>query len=378
MKQFNNLRQLAQDLRNRLEEKKIILLYAYNGVGKTRLSMEFKDLGKIAEQAEQADTLYFNAFTEDLFSWDNDLEGDLVRVLKMNLKSKFFNGVKEYALEDKIRRFWNRFSDINFQIDYDGGDISFSRDLLPNEEENSQGEEKENPNQGTIDNIKISRGEETIFIWCFFLAIVQLVLDGDEGYSWVKYIYIDDPISSLDDNNAVAVAVLLAELFKDQSVKVVISTHHALFYNALWNVFKGSVNKRVDTLYLKKDGEECYSISYTRDTPRFLHVAMLEELWKRSESGKLYTYHFAMLRNVLERAASFHGYSNIEECFKNEDISNASNLYNRMINILTHGNYSLYEPIEMLDDNKELFKQILTAFTKNYKFNPEIFASSKA
>jgi len=134
----------------------------------------------------------------------------------------------------------------------------------------------------------------------------------------------------------------------------------------------------IPTLLIKKDGEECYSISYTSDTPRFLHVAMLKELWKRSESGKLYTYHFAMLRNVLERAASFHGYSNIEECFKNEDISNESNLYNRMINILTHGNYSLYEPIEMLDDNKELFKQILTAFTKNYKFNPEIFASSEA
>ena len=367
MEQFNNLKQLAQELKSRLMTKKIILLYAYNGVGKTRLSMEFKDLGKIAEQA---DTLYFNAFTEDLFSWDNDLEGDLVRVLKMNLKSKFFNGVKEYALEDKIRRFWNRFSDIDFRIDYDKGSKSFSRDMPPKEEEGS--------NQGTIDNIKISRGEETIFIWCFFLAIVQLVLDGDEGYSWVKYIYIDDPISSLDDNNAVAVAVLLAEIFRDESVKVVISTHHSLFYNALWNVFKNSLKKNLGTLYLKKDGEECYSISYTSDTPRFLHVAMLKELWKRSESGKLYTYHFAMLRNVLERAASFHGYSNIEECFKNEDISNESNLYNRMINILTHGNYSLYEPIEMLDDNKELFKQILTAFTKNYKFNPEIFASSEA
>lgn len=374
MEQFNNLKQLAQELKSRLMTKKIILLYAYNGVGKTRLSMEFKDLGKIAEQADtlyfNADTLYFNAFTEDLFSWDNDLEGDLVRVLKMNLKSKFFNGVKEYALEDKIRRFWNRFSDIDFRINYDKGSISFSRDMPPKEEEGS--------NQGTIDNIKISRGEETIFIWCFFLAIVQLVLDGDEGYSWVKYIYIDDPISSLDDNNAVAVAVLLAEIFRDESVKVVISTHHSLFYNALWNVFKNSLKKNLGTLYLKKDGEECYSISYTSDTPRFLHVAMLEELWKRSESGKLYTYHFAMLRNVLERAASFHGYSNIEECFKNEDISNESNLYNRMINILTHGNYSLYEPIEMLDDNKELFKQILTAFTKNYKFNPKIFASSEA
>ena len=70
MEQFNNLKQLAQELKSRLMTKKIILLYAYNGVGKTRLSMEFKDLGKIAEQA---DTLYFNAFTEDLFSWDNDL-----------------------------------------------------------------------------------------------------------------------------------------------------------------------------------------------------------------------------------------------------------------------------------------------------------------
>jgi len=29
-----------------------------------------------------------------------------------------------------------------------------------------------------IQNIKISRGEENTFIWCFFLAIVQLAMDG--------------------------------------------------------------------------------------------------------------------------------------------------------------------------------------------------------
>lgn len=365
MDHFSDLRQLARDIRDKLEEKKIILLYAYNGVGKTRLSMEFKDIGK-AEDGR--DTLYFNAFTEDLFSWDNDLPGDKTRVLEMNLESSFFSGAKEYALEDKIRVFWRRFSDINFQIDYEDGSISFSRVLNLRE--------GEDPNQETvIDNIKISRGEETIFVWCFFLAIVQLVLDGDEGYSWVKYIYIDDPISSLDDNNAVAVAVLLGEILKDGPRKVVISTHHALFYNALWNVFK---SKSRCCLHFKKNGEDGYSVSYTNDTPRFLHVAMLEELWKRAESGELYTYHFGMLRNVLERAASFHGYSNIEECFKNEDIQEESPLYSRMINILTHGNYSLYEPKEMMEDNKELFKQILSAFIKNYKFNPDLFPSREA
>lgn len=114
------LQELAQDLRDELKEKKIILLYAYNGVGKTRLSMEFKDLGKIGDER---DTLYFNAFTEDLFSWDNDLDGDKTRVLNMNLKSAFFSGAKEYALEEKIRVFWRRFSDIDFQIDYEEGTI---------------------------------------------------------------------------------------------------------------------------------------------------------------------------------------------------------------------------------------------------------------
>ena len=58
-----NLTELATELRSQLENKKCMLLYAYNGTGKTRLSMEFKNLGK---QAGSRDTLYFNAFTEDL------------------------------------------------------------------------------------------------------------------------------------------------------------------------------------------------------------------------------------------------------------------------------------------------------------------------
>ena len=84
---FPNLPALAQHLREELEKKRFVLLYAYNGTGKTRLSTAFKDLGKkISEDGEttQRDTLYFNAFTQDLFNWDNDLENDRERVLKFN------------------------------------------------------------------------------------------------------------------------------------------------------------------------------------------------------------------------------------------------------------------------------------------------------
>lgn len=45
---FADLDALVTHLRDELTNKKIILLYAYNGTGKTRLSMAFKDAGKQA------------------------------------------------------------------------------------------------------------------------------------------------------------------------------------------------------------------------------------------------------------------------------------------------------------------------------------------
>ncbi|EES9878963.1 anticodon nuclease, partial [Escherichia coli] len=103
---FSDLFMLAAYLRRELENKKTILLYAYNGTGKTRLSMAFKDAGKktihrpfsVGDHVGQpltitettGDTLYFNAFTEDLFHWNNDLEGDEDRRLLLNRDSRFF------------------------------------------------------------------------------------------------------------------------------------------------------------------------------------------------------------------------------------------------------------------------------------------------
>jgi tRNA A37 threonylcarbamoyladenosine biosynthesis protein TsaE len=43
---FTDLTALAKHLREELKSKKFILLYAYNGTGKTRLSGAFKDLSK--------------------------------------------------------------------------------------------------------------------------------------------------------------------------------------------------------------------------------------------------------------------------------------------------------------------------------------------
>ena len=89
-----NLDELVNHIRGL--NKKYVLLFAYNGTGKTRLSMAFKEMGK---DGDDRDTLYFNAFTEDLFNWDNDLESDTSRVLKLNKDSRFFSGIQELDME---------------------------------------------------------------------------------------------------------------------------------------------------------------------------------------------------------------------------------------------------------------------------------------
>jgi len=356
-------------------DKKYILLFGYNGTGKTRLSMEFKEAGK---QGGERDTLYFNAYTEDLFSWDNDLDSDTHRVLLLNKDSQFFSGIQEQDMENKIRPILHRYADFNFLIDY-----NYRKKNANGEEEGPEfwavnfiREEIVEDTAQNIEYIKISRGEENIFIWCFFLAVAQLAIDKQVGYEWVKYIYIDDPISSLDDNNSVAVASHLAQLVmnKESEIKFVVSSHHSLFYNVLWNEL-GQERKKFQPYFLAKDkttGE--YTLQYTKDTPFFHHVALLKELKRIADSNELYTYHFSLLRNILERTATFHGFNSFSACIKKDEENDSEGIVHaRLINVLSHGNYMMFEPTEMIDENKEYFKKILDDFMNNYRFNPELF-----
>ncbi len=369
---FTDLPALATRLRQVLENKKFVLLYGYNGTGKTRLSMAFKELGK---QGQGRDTLYFNAFTEDLFTWNNDLEGDSERRLLINTQSSFFRGLFDFEMDTRIGKLLSRYASFDFRIqepdmgqDDNRWTVHFSRTItvLPTADGNGVTTQK-------VDNIKVSRGEENIFIWCFFLAVVELAMDPEiEAYRWVKYIFIDDPISSLDGHNAIAVANHLGQLFKrkDNKIKAVISTHHALFFNVLsnelGNALKYFVNRgSMDNGYLLREEKG--------DTPFFHHVAALAELYQVAQNGKLYTHHFNMLRTILEKTASFHGYKNFAVCIKQGEDDTDGILHTRLINILSHGNYSLFEPQEMLEENKAYFKKILNDFLSRYPFNPEVF-----
>lgn len=363
-KDLADLNDLAKRLRK--QQSKCQLIFAHNGTGKTRLSMAFKDLGRLNEQR---DTLYFNAFTEDLFFWDNDLENDTDRVLVLNDSSRFFDGILTVEMESRIRPLLQKYVDFDFKInkrkhkkehqkEIERWEVSFFRSESPD------------------DNIKVSRGEEHIFIWCFFLAILQLSLDKQEGFSyeWVKYVYIDDPISSLDDNYAVSVAHNLATMLKSyktenydakQDIQFVISTHHGLFFNVLCN----ELNKAPRYLFSKNGSDKYSFLKLEGDTASLYHVAMLKILKDTLDNNEpIYPYHFNILRNIMEKTANFHGLAGFKKCIRLEDVE----FYERLIPVLNHGGYSVFEPKEMLPDNKEKFKTVLKTLLETYPFHSDL------
>lgn len=362
---YKNLRKLAQKLRSDFSGDDLILIYAYNRTGKTRLSMEFKDAGKRKNKGT-ADTLYFNAYTEDLFTWENDLDGDTVRHLELNPDSTFFNGLKDLALDETIASYLDRYADFEFDIDYTEWKVSFRK--------------------GKEEHIKISRGEQNIFIWCLFMAICERMLDGHVSYQSNKYLYIDDPISSLDDNNAIAVACDLAKLLRRAAtrkaangdaapIKIVFSSHHALFFNVMCNELgraKEGEPKVAHKRYFlhRPDAEGIYTVRSTEDAPYFHHVATLAELQRAADpkNGNLYTFHFNALRSIMEKTASFFGHPDISFCLKALDNEEDQALYNRALNLLSHGKYAIHEPTEMGEDNKDLFRRILKDFVDKFQF----------
>lgn len=383
-------------------DRDFVLLFAHNGTGKTRLSTEFKNKGKALDsdgKVLERDTLYFNAFTEDLFSWDNDLENDREPRLLVNSNSNFIDGFSDLELEDSIAEYFNKYCSARFEIvRYTAEEVAEMADpssplhyLYRRYEAEVEARPKyiQFKARDSEGFIKISRGEERIFVWSVFLAIFKQVISNEGTYSWVKYIYIDDPVSSLDDNNVISVACDLAVLLrkaKDRTkttpqadsassngnqeektpIKVVVSSHHSLFFNIIFNELKSAKCKQY--FLHRLTASSAYTLRATDETPFFHHVALLSELINAAnpDSGALYGYHFNMLRSILEKTAIFFGKNDFSDCIQS---SEDKNLFARALNLQSHGGHSLFEPMEISVNDKELFRRILNHFTTKFQFD---------
>ena len=161
------LTQIVEVLRD--TDKKVQLIYGFNGTGNPRLSRKLKQL--IAPKTDDVDDadepelsrhkiFYYNVFTEDLFFWDNDLEGDAEPRLKIQLNSFTDWILNDQGQDQNIITNFQHYTDDKLipQFSEDFSEVTFSLERGTDER---------------LDNLKISKGEESNLIWSVFYTLLE-------------------------------------------------------------------------------------------------------------------------------------------------------------------------------------------------------------
>jgi wobble nucleotide-excising tRNase len=182
-------------------------------------------------------------------------------------------------------------------------------------------------------------------------------------------VFIDDPVSSLDENHLIQQAVDLAQLVKKSTsnVKFIVTTHNPLFYNVLHNEFKK--NKFLKYFFKRlKDGT--YVLEKQRDdSPFSYHLHLKKELENALESGQVSKYHFNFLRNILEKTATFLGYQEWKDILPPTNEGSVSNPYaSRIINISSHSKHASEEVAELTEDDKRVLRYLVNDINSRYHF----------
>ena len=349
-------------------DKKIQLIYAFNGTGKTRLSREFKKLingGKNIEtdsENKKRKILYYNAFSSDLFYWDNDIENDEEAKLKIQPNTFTTWILKDQGQEENIIKHFQHYTNDKltpkFSSDYSEVTFSFQKG-----------------DESNVENIKISKGEESNFIWCIFYSLFKQVIytlndreeEGETEFDELKYIFIDDPVTSLDENHLIELAVNIAQLVKlgkKVGLRFIITTHNPLFYNVLYNELglkTGYIlRKSEDNTYKieEKQGDSNCCFSY--------HLHLKQIIEDAIKNDTIEKFHFTLLRNLYEKTARFLGYTQWSKLLPKEE---SGAYYNRIIQFTSHSTLSNDTVAEPTDVEKKVVGFLFNHLVDNYHFD---------
>jgi len=357
------LADIAKSLRD--DPARITLMYAFNATGKTQLSVAYKNATKQEDGSHTG--VYYNAYSEDLFVWDNDEENDganvRLTVLPSSL-SKFHSLMTEDNVRDKLNAYKPKFGFAfkPYEDDPEKGIESISF-FIPNQ----------NPDLPQHP-IKVSRGEERVFVWCFFLALFEVEGWADKQSS---HFFIDDPVSSLDDHNIFVTAATLYDLIEKQfeKRKIIVTTHHL----GLFSILSDWITKGEKSGKFKKDKKPLYKLHILssksgelelencRNDVFLYHLRLLQVLSLAREANDVRAYHFAMLRQVLENVASFLGVGQFSYALNQIGISEHNRVAD-IVNALSHKKVYYYESDILNQDSLNIFDEVMEGLLAKYNF----------
>ncbi|MBC8988273.1 AAA family ATPase [Pedobacter sp. N36a] len=349
-----NVLEVAKELKETKEN--ILLVYAFNTTGKTRLSVGYKNFTKSENEGSHAG-VYYNAYSEDLFVWENDEENNNEGIcinVKHSSLSQFHSYIDVKDVEEKLALYNPKYKfDFNLHDDPERGieSITFFVD-----------EETKSP-------IKISRGEERIFVWCFFLTLFEI--DEWSG-TQDSHLYIDDPVSSMDEHNIFITANSIFDLIETHYLKkrIIITTHHIGLFSILFDKLKkgeksGRYKELTKPYILKRESDKLNLVGLNKDVFLF-HLHLLQTL-ETAIKTELFAFHFVLLRQLLENIASFLGVGRVGFTLEQIGIKDVAKTQ-ETINALSHKNIYKQEFNKMNEEDEKIFRQVFRGIQDKYNF----------
>ena len=466
-------------------DKNVQLIYAFNGTGKTRLSREFQKLvdpkPTVKTQGRKKKLLYYNAFTEDLFYWNKKIKQQF-KIQKNKYTEWVLRGGRN---DDSIIKYFQRFTinDLTPKFHRRKPHNTLTHVTFYLTRENNKKAQK----------VKISKGEESIFIWSIFYILLKEIIvhkqaaitlersflqgmdnvnkiiasrqramdnankiiashqqamdnakkiitsrqrqmdeifqsinsrqrqmneifkdvtsywqkmnkisnkttamkpkevklqeqiekkqELDESfkeidarreefyrYGELEYVFIDDPVTSLDENHLIELAIDLAKLIKSSKsvLRFIITTHSPLFYNVLYNELNSKSCYLLENLeggsfaLIEKKGDSNASFSHHLHLLQILENAVADE-------NKIEKYHLILLRNLYEKTANFLGYRGWRKILPEKN-GDKGKYYERLINLNSHDTLSNQSRQEPTQKEKEAVKTLLQHLKTKYNY----------
>lgn len=184
------------------------------------------------------------------------------------------------------------------------------------------------------------------------------------AFDQLEYVFIDDPVSSLDENHLIELAVNLASLIKssESNLRFIVSTHSPLFYNVLYNELNG---KTCYMLERCEDGSYVLTEKYGDSNKSFsYHLHLKQTIEQAIADNKVERFHFTLLRNLYEKTASFLGHPKWSELLPDD-----KQLYlGRVLNFTSHSTLSNEAVAEPTPAEKAMVKLLLDHLKSSHRY----------
>lgn len=295
----------------------------------------------------------------DEFSWDN--YNSILTISNNSWIAKF---IVDQGLENAIEDNFKMFCDDSVEASFDSsmGIIEFCAKTI----------------EGYDKNIKISKAEESIFIWSVFYTFIDLMIcelkekkedRSTKIFDDIKYIIIDDPVSSIDDVKILNIAIKIYDLIEQINTipgdkpSILITTHHALFYNSIYNLVNRTNYTKLKSYVLNKK-DYAYRLEEKGDSPFGYHLILVKKIKEAIDNNNIEKTHYNMFRILLEKTQNYFGYKKYDECLPDKEYKKE---IIKLINLYSHGGLPEFEYSELTENEKDIFIKAFNDFIDYYK-----------